>query len=65
MIPKQNFWLSVLFLFTLVNSRGTDPPTDLAKNNLPPSLVQKVSFLAYTAKYSKNYNSTTEFNIRF
>ena len=65
MIPKQNFWLLVLFLFTLVNSRGTDPPTDLAKTNLPPSLVQKVSFLAYTAKYSKNYNSTTEFNIRF
>ena len=62
---KSIFWLSVVFVFTLVNSRGTDSTTDLVKNNLPPSLVQKVSFLAYTAKYSKNYNSTTEFNIRF
>lgn len=33
--------------------------------NQAPTLAQKVSFLAYTAKYGKSYSSTSEFNIRF
>lgn len=39
--------------------------TTKVAGNQGPTLAQKVSFLAYTAKFSKNYQSTAEFSKRF
>jgi hypothetical protein len=64
-MPKTKFLLSFLIVvISFAYSKGT-----VNTNNPPigsqPTLAQKVAFLAYTAKFSKSYSSTSEFNLRF
>jgi hypothetical protein len=56
------FLSMAILLLTSANSKGTEASL---QQIAPPTLSQKVAFLAYTAKYGKSYASTIEFNTRF
>jgi Cathepsin propeptide inhibitor domain (I29) len=61
-MAKTKILLSIVLLFvTTALGKGTIA-TQIGS---PPTLAQKVAFLAYTAKYGKSYSSTLEFNTRF
>jgi len=63
----RHFLLLILLTQLALTLRQTTDFSSSAKvaGNQGPTLAQKVAFLAYTAKFSKNYQSTAEFTKRF
>ena len=59
---KLLLWAGLLLLANFTQGKVFLPPPAVGS---VPTLAQKVSFLAYTAKFGKSYSSTTEFNMRF
>lgn len=59
-------FLSLLWVhLTVASSHERTLSASVDSSNAAATLGQKVAFLAYTAKYGKNYASTSEFNSRF